>query len=233
MRVGIIQSNYIPWRGYFDFIDDVDLFIFLDDVQYTKRDWRNRNKIKSPSGEFWLTVPVEQKRRSQLIDETTILASVPWKRKHLNAFDLNYSKARYAADAYSLFERGLSLPADTISELNIGLIKLICAYLGIETQFMLSSELETQGCKTEKLIALLEKVGADEYLSGLAAADYLDLELFEKHEIRLEYKQYDYAPYPQLWGEFSGNLSVLDLIANTGRDAIGFLKSNIPNKIVH
>ena len=212
MRVGVIQSNYIPWMGYFDFIRSVDLFVFHDDIQYTKNDWRNRNKIKTRNGSKWLTVPVHYRKTDQLICETEIDYSTNWVKDHLNQFRENYSDAPNFEVAQYLLRTDCSYP--TISELNIYLIKMICLYLDIKTPLMNSSVLDLKGSKTERLIDLLKKVDATEYLSGPLAANYLDVKQFEDNNIKLEYIKYDVKPYPQLWGEFNPNVSVLDYIAN-------------------
>jgi hypothetical protein len=231
LKVGIIQSNYVPWRGYFDFIDEVDLFIFHDDLQYTKGDWRNRNKIKTPKGLVWLTVPVKYEQTSQRICDTRIDYSQKWREKHLDRFRANYAKTAFFVDAMTLWEEGLSCEDLTISQVNIRLIKLISSYLGIQTPLALSSECAATGTKTDRLIQLLRKAGATTYLSGPSAKAYLNENLFRDHAIRLEYKNYDYPTYPQPWGEFVGMVSVLDLIANTGRKARDYLKSQTPNTV--
>ena len=231
MRVGIIQSNYIPWRGYFDFMDSVDLFIFHDDLQYTKQDWRNRNKIKTPQGLRWLSVPVHYRNTSQLICETGIDYSKSWQRSHINKLKANYSQSRFFKDALGLLEEGLACTDLTITQLNIRLIELVCDYLQITTPLVMSSDYAVTGAKTERLINLLKKAGATVYLSGPTAKGYLDENLFRENGICLEYKTYDYSPYPQLWGEFVGTVTVLDLIANTGPEAKCFLKSQTPNRV--
>lgn len=230
--VGVIQSAYIPWRGYFDFIASVDLFVFHDDIQYTKGDWRNRNRIKTPQGSIWLTVPVSYHKTSQLICETLITNSTNWHRDHLNQWRANYGKARYFEDALQLLASVEITTNLTISQLNIQLIREICLYLGINTPLMLSSELNLAGTKTERLIDLLKKVDAKTYVSGPSADGYLDKTMFKQNGIRLEYKSYDYEPYPQLWGEFEGAVTVLDLIASRGPDSAGFLRSNTANVLV-
>jgi len=229
VRVGIIQSCYIPWRGYFDFIDDVDLFIFHDDLQYTKGDWRNRNKIKTPNGLVWLTVPVKYKKTSQLICETEVDYSHKWKAEQINRFKNCYIKSHFFKDALELWEKSLQYADQTISQLNIRLINRVCSYLVIDTRLVMSSDYAVTGSKTERLIQLLKKVGATVYLSGPTAKGYLDENLFRENGIRLEYKTYDYPPYPQLWGEFVGTVTVLDLIANCGPRSREFLKSLTPN----
>ena len=226
LRVGVIQSNYIPWRGYFDFISQVDLFVFHDDLQYTKGDWRNRNRIKTPRGAEWLSVPVKYRKTSQLICDTEIDYSSSWQREHVNKFKANYSEAPHCALATGLLEDAFAFKDRTISELNIRLIQSICGFLGIATRMRRSSEYSLSGSKTERLIRLLRKAGASNYLSGPSAKAYLDETQFARNGIRLEYKSYDYIDYPQLWGAFDGMVTVLDLIANTGHEAPKWIASH-------
>ncbi len=226
MRVGIIQSNYFPWRGYFDFISKVDLFVFHDDIQYTKGDWRNRNRIKTPNGPRWITVPVRYKTTSQLICETEIDESTDWRKQHLNLFAENYRKAPFFDLAHELLASCLRFPATTISELNVNLLRETCSVLGIDTETMLSSELGATGVKTKKLIQLLTSVGATSYLSGPSARGYLDEGMFADAGIELCYMSYDYPRYPQLWGGYDDALSILDLIANTGPSARKFMDNS-------
>lgn len=225
MRVGIIQSNYIPWRGYFDFIDAVDLFVFHDDIQYTKGDWRNRNRIKTPNGARWLTVPVHYLKTTQLICESEIDFSKDWRSSHLNQFKTNYSGSPFLNKALRVLEEALAHTDHTISQLNIRLIKSICETLEITTPFAHSSDFDLEGTKTGRLIGLLRKVGADVYLSGPSARSYIDESLFRENDIGLEYKRYEYPEYPQLWGEFSGEVTVLDLIASKGAESKDYIKS--------
>lgn len=231
MRVGVIQSSYIPWRGYFDFIRSVDLFVFHDDLQYTKSDWRNRNRIKTPVGLKWITVPVHYPDTQQLIQDTLIDETKNWRRDHLNQFRANYGRAPYRLAALELLEGAFAQPVITISALNLQLISAICAYIGIETPRAISSAYSPSGAKTERLIDLLTKVGARTYVSGPAAKGYLEEPRFREAGIRLEYKTYDYAPYPQLWGPFEGAVSILDLIANCGPKARDYISSSTPNQV--
>lgn len=232
MRVGVIQSSFIPWRGYFDFIATVDIFVFLDDTQYSKNSWRNRNRIKTPGGTQWITVPVRQERLNQLISETYIDNSAPWLRKHLGAWQVNYARAPYF-DVVMEILSGLNGSKDeTISELNIRLIRRICEYLQITTPTLFSGELALTGSKTERLIDLLKKLNATTYLSGPSADVYLDKDAFRRNGIGLEYKSYDYEPYPQLWGPFEGAVTVLDLIANRGPQARESIRSKSPDVLI-
>jgi len=232
MRVGIIQSNYIPWRGYFDFIASVDLFIYHDNLQYTKGDWRNRNRFKTHNGLKWITVPVKYSHVTQQISETRIDYSTKWWEYHINQFRENYQFAPCYAEASELFNKTLSKEITTISELNIFLIKNICEYLRIDTPMAMSAEFQPEGSKTSRLISILEKVGADTYVSGPAAESYLDKQLFCKANIRLEYKTYDYAEYPQRHGPFENGVTILDLIANCGGNSRALIVSRSPNKVV-
>lgn len=215
MRVGVIQSNYIPWYGYFDFIKSVDLFIFHDDIQYTKGDWRNRNKIKTPTGSQWLTVPVHYNHTDQLICETEISYLEDWQREHLNRFTASYHEAKNFKDAIDILRFSFGFRDRTISSLNQRLTRMICFHLGIKTLMMDTGMFNLQGSKTERLINLLRQCGATTYLSGPAGKNYLDENLFKEAGIELEYKTYDYPPYNQLHGTFDPYVTVLDKIANT------------------
>lgn len=219
MKVGIIQSNFLPWRGYFDFIREVDLFILHDDLQYTKGDWRNRNKIKTPNGAQWITVPVHYDRTDQLIEETTIDDSKPWARSMLNKIKNSYLKAPHFEPYFSDLSDLLLEPAASISDLNLRLIKWVCSHLEIETPITFSRQYNPQGAKTERLIGILEQVNATTYLSGPAAQAYLEPELFEQAGIRLEYKIYDFPSYEQLYPPFEPAVSVIDLLFMVGRDS--------------
>jgi len=232
VRVGVIQSAYIPWRGYFDFIASVDAFVFHDDLQYTKSDWRNRNRIKTEKGAEWLTVPVHYKKVAQLICETPIDSSTRWMHKHAQRFQSTYRKAPYLDDALDILISADTTQFKSISDLNIALTRRLCEYLDIATPMLLSSDLGLSGAKTDRLIDLLKKLDASVYLSGPSADAYLDKKAFRQNGIRLEYKTYDYAPYPQLWGPFEGAVTVLDLIANCGRSAKAHIQSRSPDKVI-
>jgi len=223
MKVGTIQSNFLPWRGYFDFIREVDLFIIHDDIQYTKGDWRNRNKIKTLRGSEWITVPVNYRQSSQLIEETTIDNSKPWARGMLNKIRNSYQKAHCFEPYFSELSDLLLEPAATISDLNLRLIKWICSHLEIETPITFSREYHPQGAKTERLIGILEQVGATTYLSGPSAQTYIKPELFEQAGINLEYKVYDYPEYEQLYPPFEPAVSIIDLMFMAGKESIKYL----------
>lgn len=231
MRIGIIQSCFIPWRGYFDFIASVDLFVFLDDVQYTTRDWRNRNRIKTPRGSQWLTVPV-CRSHGQLIRDTRVDEARDWRADHQATWRANYARAPHFSAVRDILEAMPRRGHVSISALNVELIRATCAYLKIATPMRFSTEIDAAGGRTERLVNLVRTAGGDCYLSGPSADAYLDKDLFAKAGIRLEYKSYDYPIYPQLWGAFDGAVSVLDLIANCGPEASVLMRSATPNRIV-
>jgi hypothetical protein len=225
MRVGVIQSNYLPWRGYFDFIDDVDVFVVHDDLQFTKGDWRNRNRIKTPQGARWMTVPVHYRQTAQLICETEIDDSRPWRRDHRNLIAASLGKAPHVRDVLDIVEPELDARHRTISDLNVALMTSICRYLDVRTPLRMSTDFRLTKSRTERLIELLTAMGATTYVSGPSARNYLEEARFREAGIALEYKQYVYPPYPQPWGPFDGALSIIDTIAQCGPETRRVLKS--------
>lgn len=220
MRLGAIQSNYLPWRGYFDFIASCDVFVIHDCVQYTKGDWRNRNLVKLPDRKtHWITVPVSKCAVETKINEVEIAGE--WRGKHRGMLESSFCKSPYKQQAMDLWECG---DFSNLSDLNVALIKRICAYLGIATPLIDSRDLNLKGAKTDRILDMCEKVGANIYLSGPAAKDYLEVELMADNGVAVEWKEYDYPDYPQGWGEFNGRVTVLDLIANTGDKARDYLR---------
>lgn len=225
-RVAILQSNYIPWKGYFDLIAAVDEFILYDDMQYTRRDWRNRNQIKTPQGLQWLTVPVVVKGRyHQKIRETEI-DGAGWAADHWKALEQNYRRAPYFGEI-AAWLRPLYLEQTyvSLSQLNRTLLRCICDYLGITTAITTSSDYPQEEGKTERLAGLCAKAGGSEYISGPSARDYIDERVFAARGIQLTWFDYaGYAPYPQLWGEFVHGVTILDLLFNCGPDAVRYLR---------
>ena len=230
MRVAVIQSSYIPWRGYFDIIREVDLFVFYDDLQYSKGGWRNRNRIKTPQGPRWLTVPVHHRNLKQTIDEISLNNLQDWASNHLRRLEANYCKAPHYAFYVGAFADLLRKTWSNLSELNIALCHWVMGCLGIRTPTLHSRTLGLEGHKTDRLLQLLTKVGATTYLSGPSAEAYLEVDRFREAGIALEYKVYDYPEYPQLWGPFEGQVSILDLLFNMGSEAPAYLLSRSPNR---
>ncbi len=229
--VVITQSNYLPWRGYFDLLRSADEVILLDSVQYTRRDWRNRNRIKTAAGCVWLTVPVEVKGRyHQAIDETRVSDPV-WADAHWRSIDLAYRRAPHYAEIGPWLQGLLASVAaePMLSRLNEALLRAICARLGLAipirrcTDVLDRAALSAMG-PSERLVRLADAVGATQYLSGPAAQPYLDVEMFAACGIAVQWMSYaGYAAYPQLWGEFEPQVSVIDLLFNAGPDSLTYL----------
>ncbi len=218
--VVVLQSNYIPWKGYFDLIHEADLFIFYDDLQYTKNDWRNRNKLKTSKGTEWLTIPVGT-NASRLICEVE-LKDTTWQLKHWKTIQQRYSKCPYF-DHYRRFFEDIYLGRKWtyLSELNQHLIRSISnELLGLKTEFQDSRQYQLLGKKLDRLLELVGKSGAERYISGPAAKDYIDDSRFKKANIELIWKDYvGYPEYPQLYPPFEHGVSILDLLFNTGTNA--------------
>lgn len=227
-KVAILQSNYIPWKGYFDLMQQVDVFIILDEVQYTKNDWRNRNLIKTPQGLHWLSIPVYRKSSTQKISETRI-AQAKWPIKHWQNWQSFYARAPF----FALFEselKNLYLECrfELLSQINLYFIKRICQWLNIPTLILSSKELELKQEKNQRLIHLIKQVNGQTYLSGPAAKPYLKIEEFQKAEIEVQWMNYqNYPRYPQLYPPFSHQVSIIDLILHTGPEAPRYIKRKI------
>jgi hypothetical protein len=228
--VAVLQSNYIPWKGYFDLIATVDEFILYDDMQYTRRDWRNRNKIKTSAGPLWLTIPVEVKGRfSQSIRETRI-ADPGWAEDHWKTIQHNYAHAAFFRQYRDVFaDLYLSCRETFLSRVNARFINAICGLLGIPTMISWSMDYAMIEGKTERLVDLCRQTGATEYVSGPSARGYLDEQLFRDAGMTVRWMEYEnYPAYPQVHPPFVHSVSVVDLILNTGPDARKYMKSGMP-----
>ncbi len=219
--MAIVQSNYIPWKGYFDLMSMVDEFILYDDIQYTRRDWRNRNRLKSPGGVRWLTIPVHVKGRyHQRIDETTISDS-DWASRHWSTLKAWYGKAPFFGHYCSALEE---LYLDTshvyLSQINRRFLEALRDLLGILTHISFSSDYHANGSKTDRLVDVCKAAKASRYISGPSARAYLDEDSFQMSGIAVEWMNYeDYPVYPQLYPPFDHHVSALDLLFNVGDDA--------------
>ncbi|NJR67824.1 MAG: WbqC family protein [Synechococcales cyanobacterium CRU_2_2] len=225
-KVAILQSNYIPWKGYFDLIAAVDEFILYDDMQYTRRDWRNRNKIKTPQGLQWLTVPVQVKGKYlQSIRETEI-RDPAWSEEHWKALVCNYGRSPYFTEVATWLEPYYRDRTDThLSALNRALIEAVCCYLGITTTIRNSWEYQLIEGKTERLADLCRQAQASEYLSGPAAQAYLDESIFAAQDIKVTWFDYgSYGEHPQLWGEFVHDVTILDMLFNCGPETPKYMR---------
>jgi hypothetical protein len=225
----ILQPSYIPWRGFFHQVQKADLFIFYDDVQYDKRGWRNRNRIKTAQGSQWLTIPVYA-RGAQVqnipINQVHVTWDEPWNEKHWKTIRSAYHKAPFFNRYAPLFEEMYLKHPDLLADFTIEFTIRLARELGNQhTRFMRSSELGITGKKTERLINLLKSVGASHYISGPSARDYIETNLFEEAGISLEYMEYDYPEYAQLYPPFDPFVSVIDLLFMVGPEAPNLIYS--------
>ena len=226
-KVAVVQSNYIPWKGYFDLINLVDEFILFDDMQYTKRDWRNRNRIKTQNGLMWLTIPVEVKGKYFQKVGQTVISDPEWNREHWKSISHSYAKANYFHAYKDLFEElYLGSSERLLSQTNYRFITEICRALGVRTKISWSMDYRLVEGKTERLVDLCEQTGATEYVSGPAAKAYLEEKLFSEAGIELSYMDYSgYPEYEQLFPPFEHSVSIIDLIFNTGPNASSYMRT--------
>jgi hypothetical protein len=222
--VAVLQSNYLPWKGYFDIIHDADLFIFYDDVQYTKNDWRNRNKVKVPGGTAWITVPVGTGLDRRICDVE--IRDQRWQVKHWKTFRQYYSGSPYYPDcAEFLRELYLERRWNLLSELNQHAIRTIARdFLGLKTRFADSRSYAPKGRRLARLLDVLRAVGASRYISGPSARTYVDAEAFGAAGIELEFKSYDgYPSYAQQHLPFDHSVTIVDLLCNAGPAAAFYI----------
>lgn len=226
-RVAIVQSNYIPWKGYFDLMNSVDEFILLDNVQYTRRDWRNRNLVKTPRGPVWLTIPVAVKGRYHQKICETVIDDPGWRRRHWKTLAHHYAAARRFREYREVFERlYLGTEERFLSRVNHRFMTAICGLLGIRTRISWSMDYRLVGGRTERLVELCRQAGASEYVSGPTAKGYLDERAFGEAGIAVRYMDYSgYPEYEQVHPPFNHRVSVVDLIFNTGPEAPRYLLS--------
>ncbi len=229
MKCVILQPSYIPWRGYFHQIEKADLFVFYDDVQYDRRGWRNRNKIKTAQGPKWLSIPVYARGVQQsktAINEIQIVNDDDWNETHWKSIELAYHKAPFFNDYAFLINEFYQRKPTYLADFTIETTIALAYQLGIRnTEFIRSSTLEVEGSKSERLINILQKVGATHYISGPSAKEYIDEERFKNAGITLEYMSYDYREYPQLHPPYDPQVSVLDLLFMTGPQALSYITS--------
>ena len=223
MKCVILQPSYIPWRGYFHQMQKADVFVFYDDVQYDRRGWRNRNRVKTPQGSRWLTIPVNARGAQQQdtpINEISVDQSQNWAAEHLKTLQHLYARAPYFYLYLDLLESHYANPPVLLADFTIDLTIALAATLGIQsTRFMRSSSLTSSGSKSERLISILRTLGADHYISGPLARDYIETDKFHSAGIEIEYMVYGYPPYEQLYPPFDPQVTILDLLFMQGEDA--------------
>lgn len=224
MNVVILQPSYVPWRGYFHQIYKAELFIFYDDVQYDKHGWRNRNRIKTPYGTQWLTIPVHGRGAPSLnipINQIRVNWDTDWSAHHWNKLEASYRDAPFFQHYTPLLKEFFSRRPEHLADFTIETTLTLARELGIDhTRFLRSSSLKATGKKTDRLVELLTQVGATHYISGPAAKNYLETEKLQAAGITLEFMQYDYPEYPQLYPPYDPQVSILDLLFMTGPEAL-------------
>lgn len=227
--VVILQPSYLPWLGYFAQMEQSDVFVVYDDVQYDKESWRNRNRIKSQQGVQWLTVPALTKGENWPTNrDIRINNAVNWRRKHLNALRLNYSKAPFFLDYFSSFEELLSEDFEHLFDLNMASLKLLTKLLGLKREILLSSDLKIEGSSTERLVDICRHLFASRFYEGAAGRNYMNCVAFEQADIELVFQDYQHPRYPQLHGAFVPHLSIVDLLFNCGPQSLSILSEQTP-----
>ena len=223
MRAAVLQSNYLPWRGYFDLIHDVDVFVFYDDVQYTVNDWRNRNRVKTANGVVWITIPIGKQNDRRICDVE--IKDRGWARRHWMTIEQSYRRAPYFEKVAPFLKETYAREWRSLSELNQATITGIAKdMLGITTVFRDSREFALQHSKADRLLALLQQLGADEYVSGPAAKAYLDVDAYARAGVTVTWKDYGtYPVYSQLHGPFVPDVSIVDVLMCCGGEAPQYL----------
>jgi hypothetical protein len=213
--LAVLQPGYLPWLGFFDQMRRVDVFVYYDDVQFDKHGWRNRNRIKSPTGPHWLTVPVHHGGKPRIMD-VEIDHDAPWARRQLGTIRQFYARAPYLETYIAELEELLQRPWTLLVDLDITVAARMAEWLGVQTPTVRSSALGIGGDRSERLLRVCQHFGASRYLSGSAARVYLDVELFVRHGIEVQWQDFAHPAYPQQYGEFVPYLSAIDLLLNCG-----------------
>lgn len=227
MICSVHQPQYLPWLGYFDKIDQADVFVLLDTVQFKKNEWQNRNRIKTAQGMQWITVPVLY-HFPQLIQDVEINNNEKWQHKQRQTILSNYRKAPFWSLLEPFFDEMFSAQWDTIAKLNIHVVKRLAAILGIETPLFVASGMGVfPENPDERLIAIARHFGADAYLAGSGGHDYMDLEKYRKASVDVIFQEYQHPVYNQLYGDFEPFLSVIDLIFNHGKESLNIIRGKV------
>ena len=222
----VLQPGYLPWLGYFDQMRRADIFVHLDDVQFDKHGWRNRNQVKGPKGASWLTVPILHSGRfGQSILDVEIDSRRDWQRKHVATLQQFYARAPFIKEIIPQLNPLLEKPWNRLVDLDLAAIDWLALTLGISTPRFRSSELGITGERSERLLSLCHHFGATRYLSGSAARDYLDVDKFSKAGVEVQWHDYTHPAYRQQHGSFVSYLSTIDLLLNEGPASINILSS--------
>jgi hypothetical protein len=228
MKIGILQPGYLPWLGFFDQMNKTDVFVFYDDVQYDKGGWRNRNRIKTVNGVQWLTVPVHSSNGdSRKINEIKIDNKSNWRKKHLLSITQSYSKSPYFKKHIGVFQEAYDQNWNYLVDIDIYFINKISEALGMHNKVTVrSSELDIHGDKISRLINICRYFNADTFYEGAAGKDYIDVEVFRRENITVDFQDYRHPEYDQLFGVFIPYLSIIDLLFNCGDKSLSILSKN-------
>jgi hypothetical protein len=222
----VSQPMFMPWVGMFEQLRLADVVVHYDDVQLPRgRSFVTRVQVKTPQGSHWLTVPVRREEKA-LIKDVRIDGAQDWRRKHLATLQHAYARAPFFSEMMSLAESVYVLDTDYLCEFNVAGIEVVADYLGLSPRFVSSSSLGTSTHGTQKLVDISQLLGARSYITGLGGRNYLDYALFEAAGIRVEYMRYERAPYPQLHGAFTPSVTILDCIANCGKQCVQYIRSS-------
>jgi len=219
-NVAIHQPNYLPWLGYFAKIKKCDIFVFLDDVQFSKNSWQNRVNIKSPNGKQFLTQPVNRSNGIFTATNEINFSTCLWKAKHLKSIELNYKKAKFFDEFFPIIQNILNNESEKLAQFNINAVQNICDYLKLDISFYKSSEIKAKGNSSQRLINIMKSFNAFNYIHGMGANSYQDVQLFKENNINLIPIEYKFREYKQLWGEFIPGLSILDVCFNLDKESI-------------
>ncbi|MFH0754197.1 MAG: WbqC family protein [Candidatus Omnitrophota bacterium] len=227
MICAIHQPQYLPWLGYFDKIARADVFVFLDNAQFKKNEWQNRNRIRNARGWQWITVPVLHDH-GQLINEVQMNPAVDWRREHVRSIELNYAKAPFFKECWPELRSVYDEPWPTLGALNMALVIRLVAFLGITTKIVTASALGVSTTKTQRLVDICRGVGCDAYLAGAGGTDYMDFDLMHACGISVTVQAYRHPVYPQAWSraeaDFQPFMSILDLVMNCGERSLEVLR---------
>jgi len=235
MVIGILQPGYLPWLGFFEQLARSDVFVIYDDVQYDKHGWRNRNRIKTPQGAQWLTVPVQVSlKQAPLIHEVRIDNKADWRKKHLLSIRHAYARAPYFGRVFPVLEEALNREWELLIDLDLHMIVKMAEMLGIAgPKIVRSSGVNVTGGTQERLLALCKHFGADTFYEGASGRDYIDERLFSEQGVRVVFQEYSHPSYRQLHGEFISHLSAIDLLFNHGEESLSILMNKTDTEVTH
>ncbi len=225
MRVTIHQPQYLPWLGYLDKIDRADIFVILDNVQFKKNEWQNRNRIRTAQGWQWLTVPIRH-RFGQKIREVMIDESVDWRARHLRALEMHYSRASFRDEGLESLQKLFRERTEHLSDLNVATVRWLLKCLNVQTPIRLASDIDAREEPTDRLIDICRAVGATHYLAGPGAEAYMNLSKFQDSGVNLEIQEFQHPEYVQCYQPFVSGLSALDLVFNHGRQGLNYLRKS-------